>query len=149
MLNLTCEELENLERVRYKMQIADILEKQSTGNTDPVERFFRNLTAPKNTRISTALVFHHENKTLPQHILLHIRCAKLQLLRLFCAQDRKIPFSITQCIASAETPMCFINIYRLGLTTPCKVASHDRILLVLRSFPISITPFFLLSPSFI
>lgn len=39
MPNLTCEELENLERVRYKMQIADILEKHSISNTDPIQRF--------------------------------------------------------------------------------------------------------------
>lgn len=38
MPNYRCEKLENLERIKYKLEMADVLEIQSTGNTDPIER---------------------------------------------------------------------------------------------------------------
>lgn len=84
----------------------------------------RNLTAPKNRTSTAALTSHWEDKTLPQHILWQIRHAKLQMLHSFCAQGRKLPFSIMKHTASAEMSMHFINMQKLILTTVYKVANY-------------------------
>lgn len=65
MLNLTCEELENLERTRYKMQTADILEKQSTGNADPVKSFSETWQLPRTAEYP--LLSCSTKKTKPCH----------------------------------------------------------------------------------
>lgn len=70
------------------------------------------------------------------------------MLHSFCAQGRKISFSIMKHIASAEMSMYFINMQKLILTTVYKVASYYHSLL-LQSLSISVTPPFLLSQSLI
>lgn len=65
MPNYVCEKRETLERIKHKMELADVLEIQSTGNTDPIKRLSETWQLPRTEEYP--LLSCSTRKTKPCH----------------------------------------------------------------------------------